>query len=83
MVAPAIEGQFGVNVTIGVLREAVKALGFTDLIEVSLGGDYVAYSEAEEWAEAYKQGKKMTFHKYFLVVSVFQKQKVLHSLHGT
>ena len=26
MVAPAIEGQFGANVTIGVLREAVKAL---------------------------------------------------------
>lgn len=44
MVAPAVEGQFGANVTVGVLREAVKELGFTDLIEVSLGGDYVAYS---------------------------------------
>ncbi len=60
MVAPAIEGQFGPNVTIGVLREAVKELGFTDLVEVSLGGDYVAYSEAAEWAEAFKEGKKMT-----------------------
>lgn len=60
MMAPAIEGQFGANVTIGVLREAVKKLGFTDLVEVSLGGDYTAYYEAEEWAQAYKEGKKMT-----------------------
>jgi ferredoxin hydrogenase large subunit len=60
IVAPAVEGQFGANVTIAVLREAVKKLGFTDLVEVSLGGDYVAYFEAEEWAEAYKDGKKMT-----------------------
>ena len=28
MVAPAISGQFGVNVTNGMIREAVKALGF-------------------------------------------------------
>jgi ferredoxin hydrogenase large subunit len=60
IVAPAVEGQFGAHVTIAVLREAVKKLGFTDLVEVSLGGDYVAYFEAEEWAEAYKDGKKMT-----------------------
>lgn len=28
MVAPAIEGQFGADVSVGMIREAVKALGF-------------------------------------------------------
>lgn len=60
MVAPAGEGQFGPNVSMGVLREALKELGFEDMVEVALGGDLVADSEAAEWAEAYKEGKKMT-----------------------
>ena len=30
------------------------------MVEVGLGGDMTAASEAEEWAEAYKEGKKMT-----------------------
>lgn len=60
MVAPAGEGQFGSHVSMGVLAEAVKELGFTDMVEVALGADYVAKSEAEEWAEGYKEGKKMT-----------------------
>ena len=30
------------------------------MAEVALGGDMTAAAEAEEWAEAYKQGKKMT-----------------------
>ena len=30
------------------------------MIEVGLGGDMTAAAEAEEWAEAYKEGKKMT-----------------------
>ena len=38
----------------------MKAVGFTDLVEVGLGGDMTAAYEAEEWAEAYKNGKKMT-----------------------
>lgn len=60
MVAPAIEGQFGANATIGILAEAMKEIGFTGMYEVALGADLVAASEAEEWAEAYKEGKKMT-----------------------
>ena len=59
-VAPAIEGQFGKDASIGVLTEAVKALGFYDLYEVALGGDIVAKSEAKEWLEAYEEDKKMT-----------------------
>ncbi|SFR71309.1 4Fe-4S dicluster domain-containing protein [Anaeromicropila populeti] len=60
MIAPAGEGQFGSHVSMGVLAEACKSLGFEEMYEVALGGDMVADSEAAEWAEAYKEGKKMT-----------------------
>jgi len=60
LVAPAGEGQFGSYVSMGVLAEALKDLGFHDLVEVALGGDMVAVSEAEEWMEAYKQKEKKT-----------------------
>lgn len=60
LVAPAGEGQFGSHVSMGVLSEAIKELGFEDMIEVALGADYVADAESDEWLEAYKEGKKMT-----------------------
>lgn len=60
VVAPSIEGQFGPNATIGVLSQALKDLGFAGLYEASLGADLVAASESAEWAQAYKEGKKMT-----------------------
>lgn len=60
MVAPAIEGQFGADVSVGMIRQAVKALGFTDMYEVSLGADFVSKNEAEELAEKLEEGKKMT-----------------------
>ncbi len=60
MVAPAGEGQFGKNVTMGDLREALKELGFTDMYEVALGADLTAESEAEEWYEALRNGEKKT-----------------------
>lgn len=60
MIAPAGEGQFGKNVTMEVLQKACKQIGFTDMIEVGLGGDLVADAEAKEWAEAHREGLKMT-----------------------
>lgn len=60
MCAPAIEGQFGKDITMGSIREALKEVGFTDMVEVGLGGDMTAAYEAEEWSEARKEGKKMT-----------------------
>ncbi|WP_066712703.1 4Fe-4S dicluster domain-containing protein [Clostridium sp. Marseille-P299] len=60
MVAPAIEGQFGPTATTGVIAEALKELGFDGMYEVAMGADFTAASEAEEWAEAYKEGKKKT-----------------------
>ena len=38
----------------------MKKLGFADFVEVGLGGDMTAAFEAEEWAESFKEGKKMT-----------------------
>lgn len=60
MVAPATEGQFGKDITMASWKTALKKIGFSDMIEVALGGDMTAAAEAAEWAEAYKEGKKMT-----------------------
>lgn len=60
MVAPSAEGQFGEDITMDSWRTALKKIGFDDMIEVALGGDLTAFSEAKEWAQAYKEGKKMT-----------------------
>lgn len=60
MIAPAVEGQFGPDITMASWRTALKKIGFADMIEVALGGDMTAAAEAEEWAEAHKEGKKMT-----------------------
>ena len=60
MLAPATEGQFGPDITFDSWRTALEKVGFADMVEVGLGGDMTAAAEAEEWAEAYKEGKKMT-----------------------
>ena len=60
MLAPSAEGQFGEDITMQSWKDALKKVGFEDLIELGLGGDYTAYNEAQEWIEAHKEGKKMT-----------------------
>ncbi len=60
MCAPATEGQFGADITMASVREALKKLGFTDMVEVGLGGDMTAAYEAKEWEEALEDGRKMT-----------------------
>lgn len=60
MVAPSTEGQFGADITMASWRTALKKIGFADMVEVGLGGDMTAHAEAEEWLEAYQEGKKMT-----------------------
>ncbi|HIX14458.1 MAG TPA: 4Fe-4S dicluster domain-containing protein [Candidatus Hungatella pullicola] len=49
-VAPAFVGQFGPKVTPEKLRAAMKALGFTDVIEVAVGADLCATEEAIDFA---------------------------------
>lgn len=58
MAAPATEGQFGPGITMNSWKKAMREVGFNDFIEVGLGGDMTAAYEAEEWADAYKEGKK-------------------------
>ncbi len=60
MVAPSVEGQFGPDITMASWKTALKKVGFADMVEVGLGGDMTAAYEADEWVEAYKEGKKMT-----------------------
>ncbi len=60
MCAPATEGQFGPEISMASVRQALKELGFADMVEVGLGADMTAAYEAEEWAEALKEGRKMT-----------------------
>ncbi len=60
MCAPATEGQFGNNIGMASIRNALKQLGFADMVEVGLGGDMTAAYEAREWIEARKEGRKMT-----------------------
>lgn len=60
IVAPATEGQFGPDITMGSWKDALKEVGFEDMIEAGLGGDMTTCSEAEEWLEAYRAGEKKT-----------------------
>ena len=50
-VAPAFVGQFGPKIIPEKLRAAIKALGFADVIEVAVGADLCAVSEAKEFVE--------------------------------
>ena len=60
MCAPATEGQFGEEITMGAIRAALKKIGFADMVEVGLGGDMTAAYESLEWSEAREEGRKMT-----------------------
>ena len=60
MCAPAIEGQYGGDISMAAIRAALKKAGFADMVEVGLGGDMTAAYESEEWAEAIGEGRKMT-----------------------
>ncbi len=59
MFAPAVEGQFG-TATVGMIKSAIKKLGFTDVYEVALGADAVSEHEARDIVEALNNGRKIT-----------------------
>lgn len=60
ILAPSTEGMFGADISMQSWKNALKEVGFTDLIEAGLGGDLTTMAEGEEWFEAYQDGKKMT-----------------------
>lgn len=49
IVAPAIAGQFGVPMTPGKLKAALKELGFASVVEVAVGADLCTIEEAKEF----------------------------------
>ena len=51
LVAPALLGQFGEDITPGRLRTALKAVGFDGMIEVALFADILTLKEALEFDE--------------------------------
>ncbi len=57
--APAIEGHFD-TANVGMIKSAIKKLGFTGALEVSLGADATAYHEAKELKEAVQNKNKLT-----------------------
>ena len=57
ILAPSFVGQFGVNVSPDQIREAIKMLGFDEVIEVGLGADLTTMNEAHEYLEEVPTGK--------------------------
>lgn len=49
IVAPAIAGQFGKEVTLDQLREAFIKIGFLDMVEVAMAADVLTLKEAMEY----------------------------------
>lgn len=57
IVAPAIVGQFGKNVSLGMIKSALLQLGFSDVYEVAAGADEGAMHEAKQYVELVATGK--------------------------
>lgn len=51
IIAPSFVGQFGLTANPLQVIEAIKALGFRNVVEVSLGADITTIHEAEEYLE--------------------------------
>lgn len=56
VVAPAITGEFGPKTTYGQVKNAIKALGFKDMIEAACGADAVTVHESNEFVERMENG---------------------------
>lgn len=60
IVAPAIAGQFGKEITLDQLREAFIKVGFTDMLEVAVAADILSIKEALEFdAHVHHEGDFM------------------------
>ena len=55
-IAPAFVGQFGPLATPEKIKEAIKALGFADVVEVALGADLGAVEEAHHYVNKVVKG---------------------------
>jgi [FeFe] hydrogenase (group B1/B3) len=55
LVAPAVVGQFGPKVKLAQVIEALKRIGFHDVLEVATGADIVTIEETKEFADRMKE----------------------------
>lgn len=58
VVAPSITGQFGPKVSVGQVKDALKKVGFKDMVEAACGADAVTVSESKEFVERINNGDK-------------------------
>lgn len=56
VVAPAITGQINLNVKYGQVKNAIKKLGFKDMVEAACGADAVTVNESNEFLERMNKG---------------------------
>lgn len=80
MVAPAIVGQFGENVTMGQLRSALKRLGFYGMIEVALFADVLTLKEALEFDKHVQTDKDFVLTSCCCPIWVGMVKRVYHNL---
>ncbi len=80
MVAPAIAGQFGPDVTLEQLREAFIKLGFDDMFEVAMGADVLSMKEALEYNELVKENGDFMITSCCCPVWVSMLRKQYHEL---
>lgn len=80
IVAPAIAGQFGEQVTLDQLREAFIKIGFDDMVEVAMAADILSFKEAVEFQEHVKNKKDIMISSCCCPVWVSLLRKVYHDL---
>ncbi len=57
ILAPAFAGQFGTNVSAGKVKSALLQIGFSDVVEVAIGADLGAVTEAHHYVEKVATGE--------------------------
>ena len=80
LVAPAAVGQFGKDVTLGKLRTAAKALGFTGMVEVALFADILTLKEALEYDRHVKKKGDYQLTSCCCPVWIAMIRKIFHEL---
>ncbi len=80
IVAPAIAGQFGKDVTLDQLREAFVKVGFTDMLEVAMAADILSLKEALEFNTHVKKEGDFMISSCCCPVWVTLLKKVYHKL---
>ena len=56
VVAPAISGQFPATIPYGKVKQAIRSLGFIDMVEAACGADAVTVHESKEFVERMENG---------------------------